>query len=148
MRTIEQMVKEFQCPGCVSGFDTDCGAYKWSQEEETGGMCEGHVLGTMVGLGNFVALGLPRGFNKPGYNLDAQPPRVRAKMEIRLWIKGSKPAWDFLNVPVWYMVRDGALFVRTFMPRLNRGVVDVIDEGTADLVPNALDGGEFFDEID
>jgi len=148
MRTFEQMVEEFQCPGCVHGGDTHCHLYKPSKEMGKGGMCEGHVLGTMLGLGNSIALGLPKGFNKPGYDYAAEPPRAKTKMRIRLWTDGTKPKWDHLNVPVWYLERDGLLFVRTFMPRINLGIVDVIDGGSSNLVPNAIDVAEFLDEID
>lgn len=148
MRTFKQMVEEFQCPGCVCGGNIHCGSYKLGKEGETGGGCRGHVLGTMIGLGNSVALGLPRGFNKPGYDYEAEPPRAIIKMGIRLWANGTRPDWNHLNVPVWFLESDGVLFVRTFMPRINLGLIDVVDGGSADLVLHALDVAKFLDEID
>lgn len=46
------------------------------------------------------------------------------------------------------MVRDGFLFVRTFLPRINVSYVDVIEHGIMEMVPNAIDISEFIDEID
>ena len=70
------------------------------------------------------------------------------KIDIRLWPGGTKLDWDKLNVPVWAMVKDGFLFVRTFAPRINRTWIDVIEHGTMDMVPNAINVSEFIDEID
>jgi len=149
VKTFKQMVEEFQCPGCVCGMDVHCGSYKVSREgEKGGGACKGHVLGTMMGLGNSIALGLPRGFDKPGYDYYAKPPRAKNRMTIRLWPNGTKPDWDHLNVPVWFLEKDGTLFVRTFMPRINHGVVDVVDGGTSGMVPHAINVAVFLDEID
>lgn len=69
-------------------------------------------------------------------------------MDIRLWVSGTKPEWDRLNVPVWAMVDDGFLFVRTFAPRVNMSWVDVIEGGDLSMVPNAINVGAFVGEID
>lgn len=142
---VDRLVRQFQCPGCVAGCDTTCGAYKWSDAEMR---CTGHVLGTMIGLGNSIALGLPKGFCKPGIDWSQEPLRARNTMDIRLWIAGTKPEWNRLNVPVWAMVDDGFLFVRTFAPRVNMSWVDVIEGGDLSMVPNAINVGEFVSEID
>lgn len=99
-------------------------------------------------MGNLIALGLPKGFCKPGYDWSENPPRSRYTMDIRLWVAGTKPAWNRLNVPVWAMVEGGFLFVRTFAPRVNMSWVDVIEGGDLSLVPNAINVGEFVGEID
>lgn len=140
------MVEKFQCPGCVAGSDTGCGNF--TPNTAYGASCKGHVLGTSIGApGNSIALGLPRGFNKPGPN-DGMT-AMRNTMEIRLWTKGEQPEWDHLNVPVWAMERDGYLFVRTYMPRTNRGLVDVIKGGAMDVVGDkAINVSVFVDEID
>ena len=130
---IKEMVEMFQCPGCVCGSDTNCGHYNYDQRELK---CTGHVIGTHIGLGNRVALGLPKGFNKPGFTTD------------RLCLKDTHPGWDRLNVPVWAMEKDGFLFIRTFAPRINFSCVDVIEGGTLDMVPNAINVAEFYEEID
>ena len=149
---LEQMVERFQCPGCVCGSDTKCGKYV-----SEGGSCKGHVLGTkMLGIGNF-ALGLPKGFNRAGheYAPSKEHPH-RSQMHIRLWPEGTEPEWNHLNIPVWALEgkhtkdsdHDGFLFVRTYQPRINHTIVEVIEGGTLDLVPNATDVSKFFDDID
>ena len=139
---IVEMVEKFQCPGCVLGYCTGCGDFNYDEREMR---CTSHCLGTAIGApNNLVALGLPRGFNKPGWNGDD----VRSTIDIRLWPDGTHPAWDRLNVPVWAMEQDGYLFVRTFAPRVNLSWVDVIKDRTIALVPQAIDVKEFIDEID
>jgi hypothetical protein len=82
-------------------------------------------------------------------------------MTIRLWPKTETGEithmdWDQFNVPVWAMEggksgdpdHAGFLFVRTYSPRVNRMAVDVIEGGTLELVPNAIDVGKFYDKID
>ena len=141
-----EMVERFQCPGCVCGGNTECGSYRFTEEERR---CVGHVLGTMIGLGNSIALGLPKGFNKPGLDF-SNPNRIRARntIDVRFWAFGEEPGWDHLNVPVWAMEQDGFLFVRTFAPRVNMSWVDVIEGGTLEMVPRAIDVAAFIDQID
>lgn len=143
MREImKKLVEEFQCPGCVAGFDTDCGSYNYGKREMR---CTSHICGTRLGIGNVIALGMPKGFNKPGLRENG---KARNKIDIRLWKKGNHPDWDNLNIPVWAMERDGFLFVRTFAPRINFTWVDVIEGGTLALCQNAVNVAEFIDEID
>jgi hypothetical protein len=99
----------------------------------------------MIGLGNTIALGLPKGFDKTGWREDGTR---RNKMSIRLYLKNQKPAWDHLNVPVWAMEKNGFLFVRTFAPRIDATWVDVIEGGTMEMVPVAINVADFIDEID
>lgn len=139
---MKKMAEEFQCPGCINGSDTECGRYNYDRNHLK---CISHVLGTFFGLNNYFALGLPKGFNKPGRNEDG---KVYLKMAIRLFKKGECPDWDKLNIPVWAMEKDGYLFVRTYLPRINYGFVDVIEGGTLKLVPNAINVSEFIHEID
>lgn len=142
----KELGERFQCQGCVSGNDTSCGSYR---PEYCGDFmsCKGHVLGTIAGAGNF-ALGLPKGFCSPGINYEANLPRTRNRINMRLWPERTKPTWCKLNVPVWAMVREGFLFVRTFLPRINVSYVDIIEHGIMEMVPNAIDISEFIDEID
>lgn len=140
----ESMVQEFQCPGCTNGSNIQCGKYNYDRRELR---CTGHRLGTMLaGVGTF-ALGLPKGFCRPGFHPDED--KVLTKMNIRLWPDKDKCySWDNLNVPVWAMEEDGYLFVRTLAPRVNICWVDVIKGGTLSMVPNAIDVSKFIDEID
>ena len=112
---MKKMVEEFQCPGCVCGGDTSCGSYEYSDSDSK---CIRHVCGTQLGIGNVIALGLPKGFNKPGWRHEADPVRARNTIDVRLWPAGSYPEWDRLNVAVWALEKDGYLFVRTFAPRV------------------------------
>ena len=146
------MIKKFQCPGCLVGMDTDCGKFK-SEEAEGFIRCTVHVAGTsMMAATGFITmcLGLPRGFNRCG--LVVQPDGIAKSnnvLMIRLYTEGNIPDWDHLNVPVWAMEKDGFLFVRTYMPRNNMSAVDVIENGKiAELCPNAIDVGKFYDDID
>lgn len=139
---MEKLVEQFQCPGCVLGGDTKCGKYHYDGQCQR---CISHCCGTSLGLGNPIALGMPKGFDKPGFQENGQ---ARYKIDIRLWKVGSYPKWDHLNVPVWAMEKDGFLFVRTFAPRINCSWVDVIERGKFVLCPNAINVAEFIDEID
>lgn len=145
-----ELVEKFQCPGCVCGGNTQCGAYKPSTEEG-GIMCRGHVLGTSVMLGNGmwnIALGLPQGFHRPGVDWFTEPRESHNKMMLRLWANGERPEWDKFNVAVWALEQDGFLFVRTYAPRINKTWTDVIEGGTLNICPGAINVGEFIDEID
>lgn len=143
----KELVEKFQCPGCVAGSDAECGNYQ--PNEQYGAVCKSHVLGTSIGApNNKIALGLPKGFNKPGVSDDGV--NARNTINLRLWSKDAGcPDWDNLNIPVWAMIEDGFLFVRTYCPRLNFGYVDVIEGGDFDVLPEStIDVGKFIDEID
>jgi len=143
MDELKEMIKEFQCPGCINGCEPDeCDSYKLD-----GTCCDNHRLGTFVGgVSNPIALGLPKGFNKPGYDADSKP---NNKMLIRLFTcLDDYIGWDHLNVPVWALEEDGYLFVRTFCPRINVCHVDVIKGATLEDTPSALDVSKFAHTID
>ena len=148
------MIEEFQCPGCVCGSSPreDCFRPAPLMDGWPRFNCNAHVAGTMVlGIGSFY-LGLPKGFCRVGMRSEAAYRRVQEKegahTNIRLWLKGTNPGWDDFNVAVWAMEKDGYLFVRTYSPRTNNSNVDVIEGGTLDLCPNAIDVGKFYEEID
>jgi len=143
-----EMVREFQCPGCVVGIDPEtCRNYR--PVNSYGHHCAGHVLGTTMNFAITFALGLPKGFNRatPDFH-DGPATRSHNRMEIRLWTRGTFPAWDKFNVAVWAMEQGGFLFVRTLSPRVARIYTDVIEGGTLAMAPGAVDVGEFYDEID
>ena len=135
--TKDEMVEEFICPGCVGGSDTKCGKYTPS-ESGPWGDCTEHVLGTItMHAGNF-ALGLPKGFNKPGWCSMSERPHN--KMNIRVWPDETadhlfNDIWNHLNVPVWYLhdKEKDVLFVRTYCPRTNAAFVDIAE--TSDIPP-------------
>ena len=146
---VVEMVGEFQCPGCTCGGKNtmdDCGNI-----EQSHGMpwtCSNHSAGTMMFPGGKIMLGLPRGFNKVGLNRSAFSDKQHNP--IRLWPKDGHPPkdfWDHLNVAVWATEENGHLFVRTYSPRINVNWIDVIEGGTLEMVPNAINVAEFVDEI-
>jgi hypothetical protein len=166
--TETKMIEEFQCSGCVSGSDVACGRFKlWRDDEKISFSCRSHVPGTFLTNIGCLLLGMPKGFNRIGdwYNYNdpnllmkqmaekdrKEPPTGGYDMScshIRLHAKGNKPKWNKFNVAVWAMVHEGYLFVRTFSPRINRTYIDVIESGTIEMVPGAVDVGKFVEEID
>jgi hypothetical protein len=163
-----KMIEEFQCSGCVSGSDITCGRYKLWRDDENGFSCRGHVPGTfLTGIGCLL-LGMPKGFNRVGDWYNYNDPNLLMKqmaekdrkdsptggydtscVHIRLHTKEMRPpTWDKFNLAVWAMVENGYLFVRTYSPRINRTYVDVIEGGTLEMVPGAINVGEFHKDID
>lgn len=143
--TKEKMVKKFQCPGCVSGpSPKTCPAYKLNGEY--GFKCAGHVLGTNMNGQIRFALGLPKGFNRAGPQDDGLC--TRNTLQLGLWLKGTTPSFDKFNVAVWALEQGGFLFVRAYAPRTDRGSIHVVEAGTLDLVPGALDVSAFIMEMD
>lgn len=148
INTKEEMIDEFQCPGCVCGISTkDCAKYKFEEDpSDKYFFCNGHVPGTNIGaheLGRF-CLGLPKGFCRVGYTA-----RTGYQSHVRLYISPEGlHIWDKFNVAVWAMEKDGFLFVRTYCPRINISYVDVTKCGTLDLVPGSIDVSKFYDEMD
>lgn len=140
---LEALVNRFQCPGCVCGSSTKDGCFTYSASEMR---CTRHVLGTMSFGGGSCALGLPKGFCKPGFKDDGSG--SLNKISLRLWGAGTSPKWDVFNLPVWALEKDGYLFVRTYAPRINFAWVDVIEGGTLALVPTAVDVGAITEDFD
>jgi hypothetical protein len=152
----EKMVEEFQCPGCTLGGPTICEKYKLHVIEGNNGPfkgfhCQSHSAGTFMSMAGRIALGLPKGFHRYGGSvppshykdgLDAHP------MTIRLHLTSDSIKWDDFNIPVWALVQNGYLFVRTYSPRTNQTAVDVVKNGTLELVPEAVDVSKFYDEMD
>lgn len=164
----EQMVQKFQCPGCMIGSNVECGKFRIFDHGDGGKWCDGWYPGTIFAGSGAVALGLPKGFNRLGtlhFALrEAKGPlNERPCCVIRLFERDkyqtildqptdSNVGRDKLNVPIWAMEGQGEdagyLFVRVFAPRVGWHWIDVVKDGTLDMVPNAIDVGEFIDEID
>lgn len=152
--TGEEMVKEFLCPGCVCGMDTTCGRYargKGSYSAAGYFDCTGHVLGTTImGVGN-IALGMPRGFQRPPHIRGANDTKQHInQMDIYLVPKGAPlPDMDKFNIPTWAMERDGFLFLHLVSPRVNYMRTFVLEGRTfAELPPGVVNVGEFYEEMD
>jgi hypothetical protein len=160
---MKDMVEKFQCPGCVAGINAQCGAFDLQGTPQEGQTCAGWRPGTTsVGIGS-IALGLPKGFNHLGclrFAQEAAAKKKRHSLVIRLFTRDvyqemlHQPADEpdllssDLNVPVWAMEEDGYLFVRMFAPRVGWHWIDVIRDGTLDMVPQAIDVGRFKDKMD
>lgn len=154
--TQRKMVHEIQCPGCIQGCDpATCKKLDLREYADDWGTlfrCDSHRPATFVsGIGR-IMLGLPRGFCRMGAQWEAflglsdRPPGAGF---IRLWEKDKAPAFDVFNVPVWALEKDGYLYIRTYMPRVNWTVVDVIEDGSCKKIcPNAIDVANFYDEMD
>tara|TARA_B100000614_G_scaffold262909_1_gene300399 strand:+ start:4616 stop:5035 length:420 start_codon:yes stop_codon:yes gene_type:complete len=135
----------------------ECDSFKYHKHDEgnAGFGCHNHSPGTMLAgvivtggkqaIQN-VVLGLPKGFDRCGpVDFNKQGVFVRL-FDSTDQLEGH---WNELNIPVWAMERDGFLFVRTYMPRINTCYVDVIHNGSREaLVPSAVDVGVFADQID
>jgi hypothetical protein len=153
--TAEQlrMIDEFQCPGCMCGLNTgDCDQFKFSLIEHPewprgpGFRCVVHVPGTsLVGVvSDLVYLGMPIGFNRVGLRFIRDHKSggdENSSSRIRIFLAPARPEWDVFNVPVWAMVKDDHLFVRTMSPRINFTWIDVVKGGTLSMCPQAIDVG-------
>ncbi len=151
--TVVEMVEKFQCVGCLYG-PGPASCEKYGLYENGGfAFCQGHVAATfMTGAGR-LALGLPKGFNRYGEDRGRDPETLAKTAVSRMLIRlhpERMPSWDRLNVPVWKMVQEGFLFVRTYAPRTNYCFVDVVQstEIDAPALAGAIDVGTFYDAID
>lgn len=131
--TNEEMVKEYQCSGCVNGPHPEC----FSKGDGEG--CSKHCAGTNIypSVGR-IFLGLPTGFNRLG--------PCDEHMKITMF-KSVDAGWayDKFNIPVWkHLDTFGNTLVRGLSPRIScpwihiftgdvRGDVDCLELTSADL---------------
>lgn len=147
-----ELIKKFQCCGCTCGSDPEtCKNFKlYELPSENILWCSGHSAGTiLMGVGK-IALGLPKGFNRVG-NIANCLDYDKRTTNIRIHPQEEKSSMGYnnLNVPVWAMEYEGDLFVRCFCPRINFTYVDIYEGGKlSEICPNAINVGEFIDEID
>lgn len=110
-------VEEYQCPGCVVGMDSSC----FEPDLENGVGCANHVCGTIFsGIGH-VFLGMPKGFNRRGFQDD---------LKINIFEKFSD-GWGYtkFNVPVWrHLNKHGHTLVRGISPRINAPFLQIFLE--------------------
>lgn len=122
---IKEAVQNYQCSGCISGYDTTCFI-----KNETGGVgCGKHRAGTMImGIGK-IFLGLPKGFNRLGPQEDLKP-------NIFESLKSSD--WDYDNIfnrAIWkHLTKDGHTLVRGIMPRRNEPFLHIYLENCLDKI--------------
>ena len=68
---------------------------------------------------------------------------------IRLLTKADKNKYNFINIPIWAMEKDGYLFVRVYCPRINYGYVDIIKDGKhQEICPEDKNVKDFIDDFD
>ena len=116
---IKKAIKEYQCPGCVTGIGLDC--YEKGTWEE----CKAHTIGTLkLGVG-WILLGMPRGFN----HVLKDPSFFIFKSLSDGW------GYDHLNVPVWKF-RDmlGNTLVRGLIPRIGIPFIHIYLEDCLDQI--------------
>ena len=114
-----EMIEKFQCPGCIHGYDTDCGNFELYQYKNKEFHCNSHVAGTFVNF-NKIYIGLINGFNKVGQLPD--------NINNNIWICNENiPDFDEFNIPVWYRIEKDVMYIRVYSPRINYGKIFIID---------------------
>lgn len=149
-KTQEEMVRDFQCPGCTNGINPiQCDSYNPEIEQDIHGKlqfsCKNHCAGTMLGRLGFVNLGLPKGFNR------VVKPYIygEKKSYSNIQFYEEIPVYNDLNMAVWAMELDGYLFVRVVCPRIDKMYVNVIKGGKfTDLPKYTANVSDFYDDID
>jgi len=127
----QEMIEKFQCPGCVSGSDTKCGSFEFFEHKEDFFNCSKHCPGTTVNLHQLIALGLPSGFNVC-LRLEQEGGRGLRLPYIRLQTDKKPTFFTWLDIPVWYLEKDGYLFIKTYSPRTLLTAVEVYKGCTKD----------------
>ena len=123
---MSELVKEYQCPGCVNGPYPEC-----YTKAEYGGGCGAHCLGTSLGLHTPIALGLPRGFCRSG---DGKTKYIFIFDSLEQ-LKEQFGEYDKFNVPVWkHLDEHSNTLIRMFQPRLNYNVVHIIKGDVMDKI--------------
>lgn len=144
---IKKAIETYQCPGCISGHNTECGKFVkrgWSES------CGEHFPATSIGLSIKIFLGMPNGFNRTGGGMGD---KVDLQLDIfesfdSIWDKDGKP-YDELNVPVWkYLNENGHTLVRGLSPRNNNTFLHVILEDCVDKIDCFEVTKELMKEID
>lgn len=140
-REVVEIVKAFQCPGCMSGPDpSSCPEF---DIDANLGSCAGHQCGTYkVGAG-LLALGLPKGFDRVRSGCD---------IPIRILDKDSndfKTWYDRFNLPFWGIEEEGYLILRVYSPRIDRCEIHIVKGAKlSDVDFSVTNVREFYDDID
>lgn len=154
LTVLQSMVDRFQCTGCTLGSDTKtCESFRPS-DSMANMSCKSWSPGTMAFPGGRMMLGLPTGFDHLGACEVGRSFKLLLMTRDEFIRRSQTPTdgygtFDTFNVPVWAMVEDGFLFVRRFAPRINFTSIDVVKDGTMDLLPaSVVDVAKFVDKID
>ena len=126
--TREEAIKEYQCPGCVSGPDLSC-----VTKCDTGIGCGAHCPGTMMfPIAGTIFLGMPKGFDRRGPSDKMalylfQSFEDYEKESSHPTVIGTKSGYDEFNIPVWkFLDKNGNTVVRGLRPRINVPFLHVI----------------------
>jgi hypothetical protein len=121
---IKNAIEEYQCPGCACGGDVSC-----FENNINGGVgCAKHVAGTFVTKIGAIFLGMPRGFNRLGVQVQLIP-LIFETFESSEW------KYDKWNIPTWkYLSKEGHTFVRGISPRKNEPFLHVFLENCIDKI--------------
>lgn len=117
MMTREEMIKTYQCPGCV-------GCDNFDDQGNAGSGCANHHAGTVIypHVGN-IFLGMPKGFNRLGH-AKHMPLNIFLSWDDMIK-QGHEP--DMWNIPLWkYLDENGNTLIRGFRPRINDPFLFVI----------------------
>lgn len=142
MESVIKAIKEYQCPGCMKGCDSDCDCFELEKQDCGAYNCSNHFPSTICSLAGQLLLGCPKGFNYLG-PIDKE---IQTSF-IRIWKKGTNLNWDKYNIPTWARKVDGNVFIKTYSPRINLCYVDILLEST-ELPEGAIDIEGFIDEMD
>jgi hypothetical protein len=122
VETVPTAVKEYQCPGCVSG--GEC-----FEKDPCSEACDKHHAGTLLcGIGKLF-LGLPNGFNRLG--------ECNTKIQIFNTFGQLKDLWSYdkFNVPVWKHLNEcNHTIIRGISPRINCPFIHIVLENCMDKV--------------
>lgn len=130
-KEIEKAIESYQCLGCMSGHDINCGKFvqrTWSES------CSEHYPATSIGLSIKIFLGMPVGFNRTGGGMGDKTKLCLDIFESfnTVWDKDGKP-YDKFNIPVWkHLNKNGHTLVRGLSPRNNAPFLHVILEDCMD----------------
>jgi hypothetical protein len=123
-----EAIKEYQCPGCACGVGPEC-----ATKCDTGIGCGAHCPGTLMSNVGKIFLGMPKGFNRCGYETE-MPLHIFESFESfcddwkRVTSLGVESGgYDFWNIPVWkYLDEHSNTLVRGLSPRVNSPFLHVI----------------------
>ena len=124
----KKLITRFQCPACSVGKDTNCGHYNYVNTYRT---CTYYTIGTYVKF-NYKAF--MRAFPDELQHVITD----RWRVAMRFFLEGELPEWDNFTVPVWALEKDGFLFVQTVSPWIGARRLAIIEKGTLQLVPEAV----------
>lgn len=121
---IKEAIQEYQCSGCVSGSDLECGMF---QQDNTAGECNNHSAAIYAtGMGKLL-LGMPCGFNRIGVGTgDMVYSEIKIFASFAVFVNLWNGYGKF-NIPVWkYLDNHDNTLVRGLMPRVNIPFIHVI----------------------